>query len=480
MKKFIVVLIMAFVVCLWSCKKSFNELTPISTVSEDALYVTDKDFNDAVVGIYDGYQTEYQNMWLYGDMRGDDSWDELVKGTAAAMDNFTINNDDAVINSTWRNYYAIINAANVVLTKIEAAPAENVPNKSRYVAEARFLRALAYFNLVRIYGDLPVITGPMSIQEAYTTPRTPAADIYANVIVRDLVEAKNALPPSYSGADQGRATDGAVKSLLGRVYLTIHDFAKAETELHDVTTMGYALLPNYNDLFDFSKNEHHSEYIFDIEYEEGIGEGNCFTTNFTPKNPPLATYFGVVGGQNGNNNPPRSLFEIFPAGDRRKDVTAADGFTDANGEFHKLIPTSNDVQTFTRKYMVRLIANCDSRANWKVIRYADVLLMYAEVLNENGKTEEALTYMNMVRERAGLAGYSSLSQSETREAVYLERRLELSFEGHRWFDLVRTGQALQVMAPRGMKDYMTVFPIPLTQIQLINDNSILPQNPGYN
>ena len=130
--------------------------------------------------------------------------------------------------------------------------------------------------------------------------------------------------------------------------------------------------------------------------------------------------------------------------------------------------------------MVRLLASCDSRANWKVIRYADVLLMYAEALNENGKTSEAITYLNMVHKRAGLTEYSNLTQDQTRENIYLERRLELSFEGHRWFDLVRTGRALSVMAPMGMKDYMTVFPLPLSQIQLINDPAIFPQNKGYN
>ncbi|MEJ7767115.1 MAG: RagB/SusD family nutrient uptake outer membrane protein [Chitinophagaceae bacterium] len=480
MKKFISIIIIGAILSSSACKKSFIELSPISTVSTGALYKTNKDFKDAIVGIYGNYQGEYQNMWLYGDMRGDDSWDELVKGTAAAMDNFTINNDDGVINSSWRNYYSIINRANMMLFKIAEADPAAVISKDVYSAEAKFLRALAYFNLVRIFGDVPVVTRQLTIEEGYQSVRVPVAKVYADVIVKDLLEAENALPVKYSGSDVGRATKGAVKALLGKVYLTIKDFPKAEVKLQEVTTLGYALLPKYNDLFDFTKDEHHSEYIFDIEYEQGIGEGNCFTTNFTPKNPPLATFYGVTGGQNGNNNPPRSLFDIFPAGDQRKDVTAADGFTDASGVFHKLIPTSNDVQTFTKKYMVRLLATCDSRANWKVIRYADVLLMYAEALNENGKTAEALTHLNKVRVRAGVPIYAGLSQVGTRDAIGLERRLELSFEGHRWFDLLRTGKALSVMASYGMKDYMTVYPLPLSQVQLINDPAIFPQNPGYN
>ena len=479
MKKLIALLLIAPMLILSGCKKDFITLNPISTVSTDALYKTNKDFKDAMVGIYGNYQAEYQNMWLYGDMRGDDSWDELVKGTAAAMDLFTINNDDGVINGTWRNYYSVINRANMLLFKVEEADPAIVTSKDIYIAEAKFLRALAYFNLVRIFGDVPVATVPITIEEAYKSGRVPVAQVYSDVIIPDLLAAEAGLPVKFTGSDMGRATRGAAKALLGKVYLTVKDFPKAETKLQEVTTMGYALLPKYTDLFDYTKDEHHSEYIFDIEYEQGIGEGNCFTTNFTPKNPPLAAFYGVTGGQNGNNNPPRSLFDIFPAGDLRKDITAADGFTDANGVFHKLIPTSNDVQTFTKKYMVRLLASCDSRANWKVTRYGDVVLMYAEALNENGKTTEALTWLNKIRVRAGVPEYSGLSQVETRAAIALERRLELSFEGHRWFDLLRTGKALEVMAPYGMKDYMTVYPLPLSQVQLINDPSIFPQNPGY-
>lgn len=464
---------------IMSCSEDFIELSPVDTTSVDVLYKTDKDFKDALVGVYGAFQNQYQSMYLFGDMRGDDSWDELVKGTAAAIDNFTLNNDDPLLRDTWRNYYVMINRANTILSKIEKADVSIVTNKERYIGEAKFLRALAYFDLVRIFGDVPMVTTNLTIEEAYQTGREKVDKIYDEVIIKDLLEAEGKLPEQYSGPDVGRATKGAAKSLLGKVYLTIGDFQKAEAKLQEVTTMGYALLPDYNDLFDYTKNEHHSEYIFDIEYEQGIGEGNCFTNNFTPKNPALAEFYGVTGGQNGNNNPPETLFAIFVPEDLRKEITAAKGHTNEDGEFIPLIPTSNDVATFTKKYMVRLLANCDGPANWKVLRYADVLLMYAEALNENGKTNEALDYLNQVRDRAGLEGYLDLTQDDAREKIYLERRLELSFEGHRWFDLVRTGRALSVMQPYGMEPHMTIFPIPLNQIQLINDPVIFPQNPGY-
>ena len=121
----------------------------------------------------------------------------------------------------------------------------------------------------------------------------------------------------------------------------------------------------------------------------------------------------------------------------------------------------------------------DSRANWKVIRYADVLLMLAEAMNENGKTDEAIGYLNMIRRRAGVPEYSGLSQDEARQKIWLERRFEFYLEGQRWFDLVRTGQALTLMAQYGMKPYMTIFPIPQAQIEIINNKTVFPQNPGY-
>jgi hypothetical protein len=132
------------------------------------------------------------------------------------------------------------------------------------------------------------------------------------------------------------------------------------------------------------------------------------------------------------------------------------------------------------KYVTPVATNGDSRANWKVIRYADVLLMLAEAMNENGKTDAALAPLNLVRTRAGLTGYTGLTQAQARDNIATERRFELFFEGHRWFDLVRTGKALDACAAVGMKDYMTIFPVPLNQIQVMNNPTLFPQNPGYN
>src|SRR4051812_24686015 len=242
-------LIALLTILITSCKKDFIELAPISTVSVDVLYKTDKDFQDAVTGCYSALQVQYQNFWIFGDLRGDDSKHEIPSNVILfSTDNFTLSNESSLLKDTWQNYYKVINRANTVLDKITNADPAVVKNKTRYTAEAKFLRALAYFDLVRIFGDVPMITTAISVQDGYITGREKTDKIYDEVIIKDLQEAENNLPVKYTGTDVGRATKGAAKSLLGKVYLTRKDFVKAESKLAEVTTMGYALLPNYNDL----------------------------------------------------------------------------------------------------------------------------------------------------------------------------------------------------------------------------------------
>lgn len=480
MKKIIphIMLLSALVI---SCKKEFIELNPISTATTDFLYKTDKDFKDAVTGTYSAFQKQYQDFWVFGDLRGDDSKHEIPSNVERfSTDNFSLASNAILLTNTWKNYYTAINRANTVLDKITTADANVIKNKLQYTSEAKFLRALAYFDLVRIFGDVPKITSVISVDQAYATGRDKTDKIYDEIIIPDLLEAEINLPATYTGSDIGRATSGAAKSLLGKVYLTRKDFVRAEPKLQEVTTLGYQLLPNYNDLFDYSKNEHHSEYIFDIEYEEGIQLGSSFTNTFIPNSVQMAAFYKVVGGRGESNSVGDTLFNLFAANDARRDISVGvkGGYIDGDGNFVAVLPTTS--QTYTKKYLTPVATSDDSRANWKVIRYADVLLMYAEALNENGKTPEAIGYLNEVHERAGLDPYpTDLTEEETRENIYLERRLELAFEGHRWFDLVRTGRALSVMQPYGMKEYMNVFPLPLSQVLLINNDAIFPQNTGY-
>lgn len=479
MKKIIFVIALLPLFML-SCSKNFIDIKPVSTVSVDAVFKTDKDFQDAVIGSYSVLRNQYQNFWMFGDLRGDDSWKEVSKNTSSYyVDVFIIDANDALLKSTWINYYNLIAGANTVLANIAAADSTVVTNKSRDIGESKFLRALAYFDLVRIFGNVPEVTTPITIAEGYKAGRTAVDKIYNEIIIPDLLDAQNRLPKKYTGADVGRATQGAAKALLGKVYLTRKDFANAETKLQEVTTLGYSLLPNYNDLFDYSKDEHHSEYIFDVEYQDNLGGlGSVYTNSFLPLSAPLLTFYGIAGQGGEENNPTQALLAAFEPNDKRKSVTVdgSGGFIDGSGNFVRFL----QCHTITKKYITPESVASDSKVNWKVIRYADVLLMYAEALNENGKTSAALGYLNQIRTRAGLPVYSGLTQDDTREKIYKERRVELGMEGHRWFDLLRTGRAYDSLQASGMKPYMTVFPVPLSEVQLVNDPSLFPQNSGYN
>ena len=159
MKKIISILILAFLLIMPSCKESFIKILPVSTVTIDVLYKTDKDFLDAVIGTYVGLRTQYANMWQFGDIRGDDAWIQVSnQPSTMGVDLFSINSSDALLKNTWTNYYVVINLANNILSRLEKADPAIIVNRDRYIGEAKFLRAIAYFDMVRIFGDVQMIT----------------------------------------------------------------------------------------------------------------------------------------------------------------------------------------------------------------------------------------------------------------------------------------------------------------------------------
>lgn len=486
MKSIISILAMASLLMMPSCKKDFLEILPKSAATIDLLLNTDKDYQDAIIGSYKEFADFYKYFWQLGDLPGEDMWQAAPRvQDRIRIDNFAVDVNDGILSNSWRDLYQVIERTNTLLSKGEQADASIITNKDIYVGEAKFLRALAYFNLVRIFGDVPMLTAPVSVVDALETKRTDLDIIYDQVIIKDLLEAEGKLPETYSSKNVGRATKAAVKSLLGKVYLTRNNFALAESKLMEVTTMGYSLLPNFEDLFNFS-SEHNSEYIFDIEYIDGdVGLGSPFTRDFLVETQDVGTSFrnalralwNIQGPESGGGGTPTASFiASWEPGDLRQYRTATLGIWDINGVW-VTIPPGAAVPAISQKYTASIVT--EGKANWRVIRYADVLLMLAEAMNENGKTNEALAYLNQIRTRAGLPVHAGLTQSETRDKILNERRYELYLEGHRWFDLVRTGRALSVCEPLGMKAWMTIFPIPLTQIEVINDPNILDQNPGY-
>jgi hypothetical protein len=423
----------------------------------------------------------FGNSYVFGDVASDNTVPP-ASGSVTDQDEFDrfyIRTTNPFISGRWNDSYTAIARFNTILDKIGGVTMDETL-KNRYIAEAKFLRALVYFNLVRTFGDVPLIVKSISNpDEGYEYGRAPKADVYAQ-IEKDLTEAESVLPVSYATTDIGRATRGAAKALLGKVYLTENKYAPAATKLKEVIDLGvYDILPNYADVFRVS-NKNNKESVFDVQYKSGgAGEGNAWPNSFAPENSGNAV---IAFGGGGNNQPTADLVNAYEAGDKRKDISLATSYTNANGQ---TIPYN-----FVKKYVDTPVANGDNGNNIPVIRYADVLLMYAESLNEVGyqAAGDALTNLNRIRTRAGLTGKTAANiptQQAFRLAIEQERRVEFAFEGHRWYDLVRTGRAITVLNSKKdqirlvntLTENNLVDPIPQNQIDI--NKAKISQNPGY-
>ena len=409
--------------------------------------------------------------------------------TVGPYDTFNFNPTSDGLDRWWAAVYEGIKRANVVI--------ENVPEIAMdqatidlYVAEARFLRGLFYFDLVRAWGGVPLVT---SSTPPVRVERASAEDVYA-LIEQDLLYAIDILPQkSEVPVDQlGRATQGAAKALLAKVYLFQGNFAGAEQYALEVINSGqYDLEPDFNDAFG-EAGEHGVESVFEIgaRRNEGTNNGGNQYSNVQ----------GIRGSPNrgwGFNRPSIDLMNSFEDDDPRMDATIiflgevlggvttlGDGTTpdETRDENGNLI----EMETYNQKVWTEGDTTITSWGhNRRIIRYADVLLMAAEALNENNKPVEALTYLNMVRARAGagspgvLLPITIVNKDVLRDIIIEERRHELAMEGHRFWDLVRTGKAEEVLGPLGFESGKhELLPIPQTEIDL--SEGTLDQNPGYN
>jgi tetratricopeptide (TPR) repeat protein len=466
-----------------SCSQQFLDLKPISNATTDNFYKTGDDIRNAVSGSYAALQADGAagNSYVFAEIASDNTL-PVASGSITDQDEFDrfyIKTTNPYINGRWNDSYTAIARYNTILDKIGGITMDE-SLKSRNIGEIKFLRALIYFNLVQTFGDVPLVTKAINDpDEGYAYSRNPKTEVYAQ-IEKDLADAEGALPVSYTGVDIGRATKGAARALLGKVYLTEKKYAQAVAKLKEVIDLNvYTILPSYADVFKVS-NKNHKESVFDVQYKSGgSGEGNPWPNLFAPQNSGNSV---IAFSGNGNNQPTDDLIKAFETGDVRKDVSLATSYVNASGQ---------TVQAnYVKKYFDTPVVNNDNGNNIPIIRYADVLLMYAESLNEVGyqATGEALTYLNQIRNRAGLKPKTATDipdQLSFRLAMEQERRVEFAFEGQRWYDLVRTGRAVTVMNSKKdqirlvnvLTDNNLVFPIPQSQIDINKDK--IKQNPGY-
>ena len=468
-----------------SCS-DFLEQNPQTDLSENDFYKTADDILSAVNGVYSSLQEGdiYGNWYVFGEIPSDNTRNQLSGSvtTQNEFDQFYIDTQNSMIANFWKAAYKVINRTNTVLGRIDGIEI-NTELANRYKLECKFIRALMYFNLVRVYGDVPLVLKEISISESYDILREPKENVY-NQIIADLKEAQD-LPVSYSTAEDGRATQGAAKALLANVYMTLHKYAEAETILAEIINSGqYSLLENtpgslnidgYKNVFS-PVNHNSKEGIFEIQFlKGGYGEGSNYANNFAPGN--SGTNVVAVGGTGGNNIPEMDIYNAYEEGDLRRDFSMSLGYYD-NRKNNEWVESR-----YVCKFMDVPYQNNDASNNYPVIRYADVILMYAEALNQNGKTAEACKYLNMTRRRG--FGYQTTETSPvdlqtTDKAQFAlmveqERRVELAFENHRWFDLIRTGRAVEVMRSKGfsLNETNLICPIPQKQIDV---NPKLTQN----
>lgn len=468
------------------CKK-FITKDVVGQYPEGDFYKTPAQALLAVNAAYQplAFTTSNNNrLWVFGDVASDDAAKGGNPGDQADIefiDQFNINSTNGNLASIWALLYDGINRCNIVLDKVPAIQMDD-NLKARILAEAKFLRSWYYFELINIFGDVPVILTQLPPDELQIA-QSPVQQIFETVIEPDLTDAATHLPPGYSGADVGRVTAGAATALLAKAYLFEGKWDNAAAAAKAVVNSGlYDLMPIYTQNFN-QKFKNNKESVFEVQHLTGQDPklGSELNQYFAPQ----------VDGGYYFNAPTQNFvdeFEQTAAGDYdpRLDYTVGRDTMPwfNNRKFDKSWSPSTGYLTRKHQQPLSEVMNkSDGNLDYVAIRYADVLLWYAEALNESGHTLEALAPLNKVRKRAresylydtSLVGYpnipvdllpdiTSANQIDVRKAIQHERRVELGFEFHRFFDLIRWGKdyATQALSdkPNFIYDLNKHFPIP--------------------
>lgn len=504
-----------------SCSEDFIDLNPPSNLNSSGFYKTQEEMNQAVLSAYGGLRDLYNgDYYRLGEIRSDNTGFSWLAGNPAnekGIDEFAspLLPENGFLQSCWDNSYKIILRSNIVIGRIDAATFKDENLKNQYLAEAKFVRALMYFWLNRIYGGTDLngqLSGVIKIDkeitpmEAYELGRGSLQEVY-DLIVDDLKFAEQYLPDHYSASDKGRVTKGGATGLLGKVYMTMAGYPLdkgaeyynlAIQKFEDViNNSNYSLVPSYKELFDVD-NKNTMESLFEVQYKKGSpggATGSPWNNNFAPRFSDKEVV--LIGDKGGTNAPTGNMSNAYELGDPRKYVSMRDGWVSAaTGAWQ------ND--KYVCKYYDVAVSGSDNGNNWIELRLADIYLLYSEALvRMGGNKTVALDYLNKIRQRArntqgdpdvvapadllkdyNLADFSS--DAEFLLAIEKERRVELAFENHRWFDLVRTGRAKQALIFEQTSDgypsfewddKMLSYPIPMTVMQ--SNPGMIIQNKGY-
>jgi len=471
------------------CKK-FLTTEVVGDYPETEFYKTQQ---QAILAINAAYQplsfaSPLNRLWVFGDVASDDAekgGDPGDQADIGLIDEFNITPINGNLEYMWQILYEGISRCNIVLVKV---PAINMDKdvQSRILSEAKFLRSWYYFTLVNIFGDVPLVLQPKNADELQI-PQSTVTEIFETVIEPDLQDAMAHLPATYTGGDLGRATSGAALALLTKAYLFQAKWDKTVAAAEQlIATNQYNLMPLYSQNFN-DKFRNNKESVFEVQHlsAQDPFTGNVLNQWFAPR----------IDGGYGFDAPTQSFvneFEITPGGvlDPRLDYTVGrDSMPWYNGEtFSKDWSPTGYLTKKHQQPFSEIPKNLkgDGSINYVAIRYADVLLWYAEALNESGRSADALVPLNEVRKRAresylyddSLPGFGTIpagllpdvsftNQTDVRRAVQHERRVELGFEFHRYFDIIRWGEtyAGQVMSDRPNFNYAInkYFPIPQSE-----------------
>jgi len=468
------------------CSNSFLNVPPQGQQQAEQFWVSESDATKAVNAIYANLRS-WPNVAFAPIAVESVGSDDAEKGSDPSdatfmndFDNFTATSTEGQLSDFWGGQYQNINLCNQVL--------DNVPNikmdgtlQSRYLAEAKFVRAYSYFRLVRAFGDVPLRLSVPKDASGYNIPRSPKADVW-KAIEQDLTDAASVLPQSYSGVEVGRATKGAALALHAKVAMYQSKWSDVLAFTNQVMSMGYSLFPNFDQLFRVP-NENCSESVFEIQCALVVGNYDASNSQYSQ----VQGVRGVTGGGWGFNVPTQDLVNEFETGDPRKNATIIfRGQTTSSGD---PIPASVSNPMYNHKSYVPFSDyvsgyNEGCQQNVRVLRYAEVLLMNAEANAQLGNSAPALVSLEKVRARARAGNNAILPPVTTTDktallnAIYHERRVELAMEFDRYFDVIRQGRASTIFGPKGWKaNKNEVWPIPQSEIDL--SVGVLTQNPGY-